>query len=364
MRIPDIHSHACYNQAHHAPGERRRFINPWRQNQRKPTAKGMAWVVSHLLTTNKSLQLLTGQPLLSAQNERLPCASICSVELAAPPPTMRVYWLGHATALIQVNGQTIVTDPVLGRQIGPLPIANSFLETSAKHLDHNMVLRAPRQPDIALPIERFPFVHVVLISHNHYDHLDKASVMQLARNRATLFVTPLGVGAYLRKWGVTRLVELDWWQYIEYQGIRYHCTPACHGSQRYFNDRYQSLWSGWFVETIEERSQTLFFAGDTAYAPHFQEIYDRLGPSGFALLPIGAYTPRWYLKDVHTDPGEALQAFVELNGRKLLPIHWGTFDLGQEPIHLPGQLLPEIAARRGIPLEKICTLPVGGAATL
>jgi N-acyl-phosphatidylethanolamine-hydrolysing phospholipase D len=365
VRVPEVHTHDCYNTDHHVPGPKPRFTNPWPQKQRKITVKGLTWAVFHTLTTNKSRQLFTGQPPPAAKSERVPYRPIDHKELAAPLPAPRLFWLGHATTLIQLKGQTILTDPVLGRQIGPLPAVKPLTDTAVKQLNRNFVMRAPRQPEIPLPVAHFPHVDVVLISHNHYDHLDKASVWQLAQTFAPLFIVPLGVGDYLRKWGIERVVELDWWQFVTYKGVRYHCTPACHGSQRYLYDRHRSLWSGWFMEKRCELGNgrfSLFFAGDTAYADHFRAIRRCLGRPDMALLPIGAYAPRWYLQELHLSPDEALQAFCDLQAEKLVPIHWGTFDLGQEPIHLPGQLLTKLARRRGIAAEKVCVLPVGGAA--
>ena len=363
MQTPEVQSHKWYNQNHHLFGQSHRFTNPWKKQQ---PINRMATVLFQLANSHKRVQLLTGQPPSFAIHKRLPCMPIYPEQLALPPENLRVYWLGHATALIQANGQTILTDPVLGRQIGPFPTVNvpSYINKTVKQLDQNLLFRAPRQPEIALPAKQLPSIDVVLLSHNHYDHLDKPSILQLESQSAPLFIVPLGVSRYLRRWGIQRIVELDWWQFISYQNIRYHCTPAYHDSQRKWNDRGQTLWSGWFVETQQGQSQTLFFAGDTAYAPHFKEIHNYLGAPSFALLPIGAYLPRSHLGHVHIDPEEALQAFDDLQAQKLVAIHWGTFDLGEEPILRPGQLLMELAQQKKVDLNKIAILPVGGKVTL
>ena len=364
--VPEVQCHAWYHQTHHIPSNPLLFTNPWPKKPRQPTFRWLSWLATHLVTTNKLLQILTGQPLHAAPTGYLTTIPICPQTLAATPSPMRVYWLGHATALIQAHGQTIITDPALGRQIGPLPTINHprVMKAAAKQLDRNWVLRAPRQQDVPISAEQIPEVDVVLISHNHYDHLDKASVVHLAHLFAPLFIVPLGVGRYLRQWGIERIVELDWWQWLTYQGIHYHCTPACHDSLRKPGDRNQTLWCSWFVETNESTPQTLFFAGDTAYASHFQEVRYYLGEPDFALLPIGAYYPRWYLRHVHLDPAEALRAFLDLRAKKLLPIHWGTFDIGGEPIHLPILSLQELAHQKGICPDHLALIPVGGHITL
>jgi N-acyl-phosphatidylethanolamine-hydrolysing phospholipase D len=194
--------------------------------------------------------------------------------------------------------------------------------------------------DPALPIDALPPLDVLLLSHNHYDHLDKPAVKRIARThpRATWFV-PLGLGAYLQPWGVRDIVELDWWQQATLGDLHVTATPARHFSARRFGDRNRSLWCGFAFELNGKRA---YFAGDTAYHPEFGEIGARCGPFDFVMIPIGAYDPRWFMHIVHVDPEEAVQIYENLVAPHagmphplMLGIHWGTFGLTDEPMDEP-----------------------------
>jgi L-ascorbate metabolism protein UlaG (beta-lactamase superfamily) len=183
-------------------------------------------------------------------------------------------------------------------------------------------------------------VDVVLLSHDHYDHLDAASIRALRARFDPLFLVPLGVDRRLRRWGIERIVAADWWQYVDISGWRFHCTPAQHFSGRGLWDRNTTLWAGWYIIPRDDASiPRLFFAGDTAYAAHFSACRERLGAPDVACLPIGANRPRRIMRPVHMNPDEALQAFYDLNARRLIPIHWGTFDLADEPVQAPARRL-------------------------
>ena len=254
----------------------------------------------------------------------------------------RVFWLGHSSVLIQFKKLTILTDPVFSDRVSPI----SFI--------------GPRR-FVKLPVKPDGFVRldVVLISHNHYDHLDQSSVLKLKEKYDPLFIVPLNMKRLLLDWGIIRVVELDWHQYLEFSGIRFNCTPAKHFANRGLTDRNEMLWSGWMIEDIEN-SGRIFFAGDTGYASLFKEIREKFGAPDLALLPIGAYLPRWIMREVHLSPAEALKAFADLGAKHFIGIHWGCFELSDELMHEPLEITQRLARITGI-ADRVHILPVGGA---
>ena len=207
-----------------------------------------------------------------------------------------------------------------------------------------------------LRFEDLPPIHLVLISHDHYDHLDVATVLRLAEVHRPLFLVPLGLKAWLADLGITTVEELDWWESRSINGLTLTCLPAQHFSSRTFWDRNRRLWSGWAVGGRQKR---FFFAGDTGYYDVFKEIGSRLGPFDLAAIPIGAYMPAEIMKSGHTTPEEALQLFEDVRGRRFLGIHWGTFDLAEEPIEEPPRRVEAEAVRRGIDPGRLFLLKHG-----
>jgi N-acyl-phosphatidylethanolamine-hydrolysing phospholipase D len=189
-----------------------------------------------------------------------------------------------------------------------------------------------------------------------YDHLDLGSVKRLAAAHDPLFVVPLGLKRWFTDQGVTRVEELDWWQSHDHRGLRLVCVPAQHFAQRTPWDGNRRLWASWAVVGASRR---FYFAGDTWYFDGFREAGDRLGPFDLAALAIGAYMPPEIMRFVHTSPEEAVQAFEDLRGRILLGIHWGTFDLAEEPLGEPPVRMLAEARRRGIPAEQAWILGIG-----
>jgi N-acyl-phosphatidylethanolamine-hydrolysing phospholipase D len=249
-----------------------------------------------------------------------------ALRAAAAPPS--ITWVGHATLLVQVDGLSVLTDPNWSERAGP----TSWI--GARRLN------AP-----GLAFEALPRIDAVTISHDHYDHLDLPTVKRLAATHDPLFVVPLGMKAWFESNGMPRVVELDWWQEHELRGVRFVCTPAQHFSQRSLWDGSRRLWASWAVLGRERR---FYHGGDTGYFAGFKEIGRRLGPFDVAALPIGAYLPPEIMKRVHTTPEEAVQAFVDLGARTMVGMHWGTFDLADEPLdEPPGRMLDEIG-RRGV----------------
>jgi N-acyl-phosphatidylethanolamine-hydrolysing phospholipase D len=251
-----------------------------------------------------------------------------------------VTWVGHSTLLVQLDGVNILTDPHWGARSGPF--------------GGRVGVRRYTPPGIAF--EDLPPIDVVLISHDHYDHLDRATVERLARTHRPRFFVPLGLGAWFADLGIPDVVELDWWEAREVSGLRVTCVPAQHFSGRSPWRQNRTLWAGW---TVAGRSKRLFFAGDTGYYDVFKEIGARLGPFDVAAIPIGAYLPPAIMRFNHTTPEEALRLFADVRGRRFVAIHWGTFDLAEEPLDEPPKRLRAEAERQGLADDRVWVLKHG-----
>lgn len=319
---PAIHTHPWHDRRHHRPGG---FRNVWPPPRDASVLRALGWLLRRPFARKRNLPPAV-RPLDGAA-------------LAVPPARLRVTWLGHAAALIQTPTLNVVTDPMFGRRASPFAFAGPR-----------------REAPLPLRPEALPPVHVVLLSHDHYDHLDRASVEALARRHDPLFVTPLGVAGHLHRWGLRRAVALDWGQHVAVEGLSFHCTPAKHFSGRGLRDRDATLWASWYLTAADLR---LYFGADSGYADHYAAIRARHGAPEVALLPIGAYRPRWLMQPVHVDPDETVQALLDLEAAHLIPIHWGTFDLADEPLHEPPERLLKAAARLGI-ARRVHLLPPGG----
>jgi N-acyl-phosphatidylethanolamine-hydrolysing phospholipase D len=258
-------------------------------------------------------------------------------------------WIGHATVLVQSGGLNILTDPVFGERASPLSFAGP--------------LRA-QPPGIAL--SDLPPIDVVLVSHNHYDHLDRGSVMQLnARSQGqTLFLVPLGLKAFFADAGIANVIELEWWDVRRVAGIDFQLVPVQHWSARSLWDRNETLWGGWAVFAPDLR---WYFSGDTGYSRYFRDTRERLAAHerdgtlfDLALLAIGAYEPRWFMREQHMDPAQALQARSDLGARRAIGIHWGTFQLTDEALDQPPRDLAAARGRQGVAEQDFFVLPIGG----
>jgi len=230
-----------------------------------------------------------------------------------------VTWIGHATALVQIGNVRVLTDPHFSERAFPVQWAGP---------------KRYQPPGIALA--DLPHVDVVLISHNHYDHLDEGSVRALNAQAggAPLFVVPLGLEPWFEAIGIKNVRALDWWDEIEVAGAKIVLTPVQHWSRRTLTDTNQSLWGGYVVEAKSQAiARRVFFAGDTGYSPkHFRDIGAKFGPIDLALIPIGAYEPRWFMQPQHVNPEESVQIHRDLRARLSVAIHWGTFQLTDEPL--------------------------------
>jgi L-ascorbate metabolism protein UlaG (beta-lactamase superfamily) len=252
-----------------------------------------------------------------------------------PAPTtegeVAATFVGHATYLLRWRGLTVLTDPVWSDRCSPVTWAGP---------------KRARPPAVAW--EDLPPVDLVLVSHNHYDHLDLATLERLEAHGQPLIVTGLGNREFLAGHGLTRVVELDWWQAHEAAGARVTFTPAVHWSNRGGYGRNATLWGAFMIEAAGTR---VYFGGDTGYGTHFVETRRRLGAPELALLPIGAYAPRWFMKTMHMNPEEAVQAHRDLGARRSLGLHFGTWQLTDEGIDAPVVALAEARASTGLAEE-------------
>ncbi|WP_235978303.1 MBL fold metallo-hydrolase, partial [Streptomyces lycii] len=260
------------------------------------------------------------------------------------PGETAVTWAGHASWVLRTGGLTVLTDPVWSRRI---------LGTPA------------RVTPVGVPWETLPPVDAVVISHNHYDHLDAPTLKRLPRD--THLLVPAGLGAWCRRRGFTRVTELDWWEAVELPApeggtVRFDFVPAHHWSRRTLTDTCRSLWGGWIL--TGPGGQRVHFAGDTGYGHWFTEIGDRCPGIDLTLLPIGAYDPPALLRPVHTDPEEAVRACLDLGAHRMAPMHWGTFLLSAEPPLEPLTRVRAAWEAAGLPRERLWDLPIGASRVL
>lgn len=291
-----------------------RFFNPWQRDQRD-MAKLLQWLISR--------ERDTWPPKQANQSFELP-----PQHYSEHIQDWQMWFVGHATVLLQIGPWNFLTDPVWAERCSP------FAQVGPKRV---------RPAGIAL--ENLPTIHAILLSHNHYDHLDVASLLWLhERDRPTIF-TGLGNACYLTPYGLP-VVELDWWQSYPFsEDIALHYLPARHFSGRGMRDRNAALWGS--ISVVTEYGHA-YFAGDTGYGPHFSEIYQRLGAPRVALLPIGAYEPRHLMRDVHMNPDDAVRAHQDLQAELSLGIHFNTFQLTDEPISAPVADLVAALSRYGV----------------
>jgi L-ascorbate metabolism protein UlaG (beta-lactamase superfamily) len=253
-----------------------------------------------------------------------------------------VTFIGHATFLIQTPAGNFLTDPIYSEHAGPL---NFFGP------------RRVRQP--AVRFDDLPSISTVLLSHNHYDHCDLPTLRRLARRFDPIVVTPLGNGRLARSAGIRRVEELDWWQQATTGALPITLTPAQHFSARTPFDRNRALWGGFVIVAGGRR---IYFAGDTGYARFFGDIPLRTGPIDLALLPIGAYEPRWFMQVVHMNPADAVQAHLDLGAPASIGMHFGTFQLTTEGIDEPVRALEEARRGKDVSPSRFRTLDFGETA--
>jgi L-ascorbate metabolism protein UlaG (beta-lactamase superfamily) len=272
--------------------------------------------------------VLLNKPDGTAPASALPVDALTRAQLDAAPDRS-LYRLGHSTMLLKLRGQFWLTDPVFAERASP------FRRLGPKRF---------HAPPIALA--DLPPLRGVILSHDHYDHLDRETVLALART-TSVFLTPLGVGDRLIEWGVdsSKVRQFDWWQGMEIDGVAFTATPAQHFSGRSLFDGNSTLWASWVIVDGDLR---VFFSGDTGYFDGFRTIGERFGPFDVTLLETGAYDAQWPY--VHMQPDETVQAHVDLRGRWLAPVHNGTFDLAMHRWQEPFERVTGLTTERGIPL--------------
>ena len=240
-------------------------------------------------------------------------------------------WIGHAAILLQVAGTNILTDPHFSDRASPVQWAGPKRVVA---------------PGLAL--EDLPPIDVVVISHEHYDSLDKHSIVELYEREGgqdTTFYVPLGLKGWFSRLGIKRVVELDWWERHVGRGPMVIAVPVHHWSQRGVFSRNKTLWAGWVVQSKDFR---FFFCGDSGYSPVFKDIGQKLGPFDLAAIPIGAYEPRWFMRYHHISPEEALQVHLDIGSKKSVAIHWGTFILTDEPLDEPPKRMKKALKEKGL----------------
>ena len=251
-----------------------------------------------------------------------------------------ITFVNHATFLIQTGGTTILTDPVWSERASPF---------------RRIGPRRVRKPGVAFA--NLPKIDIILLSHNHYDHLDIATLIQLRESFAPTVLAAAGDARLLGPLGFKDLRELDWWEVIQINdALKVTFVPAQHFSARGLFDRQKSLWGGYMIAS---RGRGVYFAGDTGYSTHFSEINARLGAPDIAMLGIGAYEPRWFMKPIHMNPAEAVRAHRDLGSRQSIGMHFGTFQLTAEPIDQPQADLKRALFDSGIPESEFVTLHEG-----
>lgn len=273
--------------------------------------------------------------------------------VSTPQTDPAMTWIGHASMLVQAGGLNVLTDPIFSKRASPI----SLIGPERKHPP-------------GLQLADLPVIDVVLISHNHYDHLDRPSVLDMASRseaagKPTLFIVPLGMKSWFADLRINNAIELDWWDKHVYKGVEFNFTPVQHWSARSLGDRSQTLWGGYAVFAPDLH---WYFAGDTGYSKDFADtaarfadrhIDTRGGGFDIALIPIGAYQPRWFLAEQHIDPPEAVQIHRDLGAKRSVGIHWGTFELSDESLDQPPRDLATAARAKGLAAQDFTVMAIG-----
>lgn len=318
--------HAPFPISDHCDGTR--FFNPagWRQARGFSKLPRWWW------------QRLQGQG--ETWPRRVPAPQPVQLPDVVPAGQVAVTFIGHATFLLQLAGVNLLTDPVFATRAGPFGWAGP---------------KRARPP--ALRLGELPRIDVVLVTHCHYDHLDLSSLRWLARAHRPHILTTLGNKAWLEARGVGRVTEADWWQEREATpDISAVCTPAQHFAARWPWDKNRTLWGGFALNTPAGR---IYFAGDSGFCEGFAEIGARLGPIDLALIPVGAYEPRWFMEPVHMNPDEAVRAHLAVRSRRSIGMHFGTFQLTDEGLEAPLHALAAARTAHGVADEAFTTMGFG-----
>lgn len=263
--------------------------------------------------------------------EPLPMLFVDSLLLTQTPDTQtRVIWFGHSTFLIQMNGKNILIDPVFSDYASPFQFAG------------------PKRfkGDLPIEIEQLPQIDIIILSHDHYDHLDHTSILKL-KEKTNQYILPLGNRVHLERWGVdaAKITELNWWEEAKVDSLTFACLPSRHYSGRGLTNRHETLWGSWAIMSSDEK---IYFSGDGGYGTHFKEIGDKYGSFDLALVECGQYNDMW--KEVHMMPEESAQAAIDLNAKMAMPIHWGAFSLAAHSWQEPVERISEAAKKLDLKL--------------
>lgn len=266
------------------------------------------------------------------QSATLPVINTPAARLQNAKQDSQITWIGHSSFLIQHAGSNILTDPLFSERTSPVQWAGP-----------------KRLTPLPFELNTLPPIHAVVISHSHYDHLDRNTVLALQKHSAPRFYVPMGLAAWFRNEGIKNVVELNWWQHHAQPSPPnnpngdwlFTAVPAQHFSGRTATDRNKTLWAGW---VMQQGKHKIYFAGDTGYSDDFKHIGDYFGGVDLALIPIGAYSPRWFMKPMHINPQEALNIHQDVRAKQSIGMHWGTFRLTDEPLIEPKQQLQALMA--------------------
>ena len=234
-----------------------------------------------------------------------------------------ITWVGHSTLLVHIKGKLILTDPIFSDRCAPVQFAGPKRYTSP-----------------AISIDSLPPIDIIVISHNHFDHLDRNTVGALKKNQSTKWFVPLGLKIWFEGMGVVNVFELDWYENHSFSGVNVTCLPSQHWSKRTLMKSFDTLWASWSIEIGGFR---FWFAGDTGYnSVQFKEIGEKYGPFDISAIPIGAYEPRWFMKNYHVNPEESLKIHADIKSKKTIGIHFGTFILTTEPVNEPEEKVSKL----------------------
>lgn len=274
----------------------------------------------------------------ASQRDGVPRQQVDFGSIRKPGAQPQITWIGHSTFLIQYRGINLLTDPVFSRRASPLSFAGP-----------------QRYTNPAFKIEQLPPIDYVVISHNHYDHLDADTVRRLGN--ATQWLVPLAHRDWFARLDVTRLIEFDWWDELEEPPVTIIAAPSQHWSGRRLNDRFEALWASWVIDFGDFR---VWFAGDTGYNDiQFRDIGSHFGGFDLALIPIGGYAPSWFMGAMHVNPEEAVRIHRDVNARRSIGMHWGTFPLTAEPVLEPVARLSSAVEAASLGPETFTTLKIG-----
>ena len=341
-------------------------MNPY-YDPSKPHHTAEGFINNYTATVNKTFSELIrwqierrqqGLPKPPQQPVPVQAANLVGVHnygrpLGGKPRPPAITWIGHASMLVQAGGLNVLTDPVFSERASPVQFFGP---------------RRAQAPGIALA--DLPLIDVVLISHNHYDHLDKDTVLDIARRskaarKPTLFLVPLGIKAWFSDLDISNVIEMDWWDSKTYKGVEFNFTPVQHWSARSFGDRSQTLWGGYAVFAPDFH---WYFSGDTGYSKDFTDTRERFvarqtpengGGFDLALIAVGAYQPRWFMASQHVNPAEAVQIHTDLGAKRSVGVHWGTFELTDESLDQPPKDLALAVQTQGLQTQDFSVMAVG-----